>query len=231
MNSIELLVPVGDFDCLKAAVQNGADAVYLGSSNFNARNSATNFDIDELEKAIDYAHLRNVQVHLTLNTLIKNNEFSDAVALAKEVYELGIDSIIVQDLGLACFLINNFPDLPIHASTQMAICNFEGAKYLSRFGFRRIVLAREVLLDEIKRIKENLDVEIEYVCQGALCVCFSGNCYISSYLLDASGNRGKCKQLCRLPYTLKKDVKELKEGYLLSAKEFNMSKSLYFRHI
>ena len=221
MNNIELLVPVGDFDCLKAAVQNGADAVYLGSSNFNARNSATNFDIDELEKAIDYAHLRNVQVHLTLNTLIKNNEFSDAVALAKEVYELGIDSIIVQDLGLACFLINNFPDLPIHASTQMTCHNLIGAQYLEKLGFKRIVLSRELSLSEIEYIKSNISAEVEVFVHGALCISYSGQCLYSSLIGGRSGNRGKCAQGCRLPYELLENDKTIDKGYLLSPRDLS----------
>ena len=142
MKKNELLVPVGDFECLKAAIQNGADAVYLGASEFNARNSATNFELDKLEEAIDYAHLRNVKVYLTLNTLIKNNEFNSALKLASSAYNFGIDAIIVQDLGLGCYLIKNFPDLHVHASTQMTCHNLDGAKFLDKLGFKRIVLSR-----------------------------------------------------------------------------------------
>ena len=134
MNDIELLSPVGNYECLISAIQNGANSVYLGIENFNARYSATNFNLEDLEKAINYAHLRNVKVHLTLNTLIKNNEFDEVLKIANKAYELGIDAIIVQDLGLASFLIQNFPNLPIHASTQMTIHNLEGVleaeKYL-----------------------------------------------------------------------------------------------------
>lgn len=219
MNKIELLVPVGDFNCLMAAVQNGADAVYLGSSNFNARNSATNFDINELEKAIDYAHLRNVKVHLTLNTLIKNNEFNNAVSLAKKAYELGIDAIIVQDLGVACFLINNFPDLPIHASTQMTCHNLIGAKHLEKIGFKRIVLSRELSLSEIQYIKSNISAEIEVFTHGALCISYSGQCLYSSLIGGRSGNRGKCAQGCRLPYELLEDNTTIDKGYLLSPRD------------
>lgn len=218
-NKIELLVPVGDFDCLKAAVQNGADAVYLGSSNFNARNSATNFDIDELKKAIDYAHLRNVQVHLTLNTLIKNSEFEDAINLAKDAYELGIDAIIVQDLGLANVLFAHFPDLPIHASTQMTCHNLEGAKYLESLGFQRIVLSRELSLEEIAYIKSNITAEIEVFTHGALCISYSGQCLYSSLIGGRSGNRGKCAQGCRLPYELLENEKAIDKGYLLSPRD------------
>ena len=153
MKKIELLSPVGDFECLKAAVQNGANAVYLGSSDFNARYNAKNFSIDELEEAINYAHLRNVKVFLTLNTLIKNEELNDAIQLAAKAYELGIDAIIVQDIGLASLLLKNFPDLPIHASTQMTCHNLSGAKVLEKAGFKRIVLSRELSLSEIEYIK------------------------------------------------------------------------------
>ena len=149
---IELLSPVGDFECLKAAVQNGANAVYLGAANFNARYSAKNFNLEELEQAINYAHLRNIKVFLTLNTLIKNDEMENAINLAKKAYELGIDAIIVQDLGLANFLIKNIPDLPIHASTQMTIHNLEGVKQAEKLGFKRVVLARELGLKEIQDI-------------------------------------------------------------------------------
>lgn len=219
MNNIELLVPVGDFDCLKAAVQNGADAVYLGSSDFNARNSATNFDINELEKAINYAHVRNVKVHLTLNTLIKNNEFEDALKLAKDAYELGIDAIIVQDLGLANFLIAHFPGLPIHASTQMTCHNLAGAKYLENLGIQRIVLARELSLDQIAYIKSNISTEIEVFTHGALCISYSGQCLYSSLIGGRSGNRGKCAQGCRLPYELLENDKVIDKGYLLSPRD------------
>ena len=219
MNIPELLLPVGNFDCLKAAVQNGADAVYLGASNFNARNSATNFDLEELEKAVDYAHLRNVKVHLTLNTLIKNEEFKDAVNLAKYAYEIGIDAIIVQDLGLACFLIENFPDLPIHASTQMTCHNLIGAKYLEKLGFNRIVLSRELTLEEIEYIKSNVNTEIEVFAHGALCVSYSGQCLYSSLIGGRSGNRGKCAQGCRLPYELLENNKTIDKGYLLSPRD------------
>lgn len=219
MNKVELLVPVGDFDCLKAAVQNGANAVYLGSSDFNARYSAKNFNLDELEKAINYAHLRNVKVHLTLNTLIKNDEFQNAVSLAKKAYEFGIDAIIVQDLGLAQYLITNFSDLPIHASTQMTCHNLDGALYLEKMGFSRIVLSRELSIQEIEHIKSNVSCEIEVFAHGALCISYSGQCLYSSLIGGRSGNRGKCAQGCRLPYELLEDSKIIDKGYLLSPKD------------
>lgn len=219
MNRIELLVPVGDFDCLKAAVQNGADAVYLGSSEFNARHGATNFDLEQLERAINYAHLRNVKVHLTLNTLIKDNEFEAAINLAHKVYELGIDAIIVQDLGLAMFLINNFPNLPIHASTQMTCHNLSGALYLEKLGFNRIVLSRELSIQEINDIKSNVSCEIEVFVHGALCISYSGQCLYSSLIGGRSGNRGKCAQGCRLPYELLENSNTIDKGYLLSPRD------------
>lgn len=215
----ELLSPVGDFECLKAAVQNGADAVYFGASQFSARASAKNFDLEELKNAIEYAKLRNVKTNLTLNTLIKNDEFEDAVFLASKAYEFGIDAIIVQDLGLAKFLINNFHDLHIHASTQMTVHNLEGVKLLEKLGFKRVVLARELSSLEIKQICENSDIEIEAFVHGALCMSYSGRCLFSSMIGGRSGNRGKCAQPCRLPYELVCDNNVLDKGYLLSPRD------------
>lgn len=180
MKNIELLSPVGDFECLKAAVQNGADSVYFGASNFNARASATNFNLSNLKDAICYAKLRGVNTHLTLNTLIKDNELEDAILLAKKAYEFGIDAIIVQDIGLALYLINNFPNLPIHASTQMTIHNLEGALQAEELGFKRVVLSRELSLEEIESICYNTKLEIETFIHGALCISYSGQCLFSS---------------------------------------------------
>lgn len=231
MKKIELLSPVGDFECLKAAVQNGADSVYFGAVNFNARASATNFDLTNLKEAISYAKLRGVNTHLTLNTLIKNTEFEDAVLLAKKAYEFGIDAIIVQDLGLARFLIKNFPDLPIHASTQMTIHNLEGALEAQKLGFKRVVLSRELSLEEIQYICANTNIEIETFIHGALCISYSGQCLFSSMIGARSGNRGKCAGPCRLPYELlgtcetkgtdeaKRNVPIASKGYLLSTKD------------
>ena len=226
MKKIELLSPVGDFECLKAAVQNGADSVYFGASNFNARISANNFDLTNLKDAISYAKLRGVHTHLTLNTLIKDSEFEEAVLLAKKAYEFGIDAIIVQDLGLAKYLISNFPDLPIHASTQMTIHSLEGVIEAEKLGFKRVVLSRELSLDEISYICSHSNVEIETFIHGALCICYSGQCLFSSMVGGRSGNRGKCAQPCRLPYDLlSKDntendqEKTLDKGYLLSTRD------------
>lgn len=215
----ELLAPVGDFECLKAAVQNGADCVYFGASSFSARASAKNFNLEELENAIIYAKLRNVKTNLTLNTLIKNNEFEDAIYLASKAYEYGIDAIIVQDLGLAKFLIEHFPNLPIHASTQMTVHNLEGVKTLEKLGFSRVVLSRELSSEEIKDICQNSNIEIEAFVHGALCMSYSGRCLFSSMIGGRSGNRGRCAQPCRLPYELICENETMDKGYLLSPRD------------
>lgn len=219
MKKIELLAPVGNFECLKAAVQNGADAVYFGASNFNARSFANNFDSNELKHAIQYAKLRNVKTHLTLNILIQDNEYNEAISLAKTAYEYGIDAIIVQDLGLALKLIKLFPDLPIHASTQMTVHNLEGVLELEKLGFSRCVLSRELPLSEIEYIRNNCTIEIETFIHGALCICYSGQCLLSSIIGGRSGNRGKCAQPCRLSYKLLCNDKKIDSGYLLSTKD------------
>ena len=216
---IELLSPVGDFDCLKAAVQNGANAVYFGSNLFSARAFAKNFDKEELEQAINYAKLRGVKTHLTLNTLIKDEEFVDAINVAKTAYEFGIDAIIVQDLGLARFLIKNFPDIEVHASTQMTTSNIEGVKKLQDLGFKRVVLSRECSISEIEHICKNSNIEIEVFTHGALCISYSGQCLFSSMVGGRSGNRGMCAQPCRLPYSLFSGDKILDKGYLLSPRD------------
>ena len=219
MKNIELLSPAGDFDCLKAAIQNGANAVYLGASSFNARASATNFSNSELEEVIKYAHLRNVKINLTLNTLIKNDEFKDALDIAKNAAELGIDAIIVQDLGLAQKIIELFPTIDVHASTQITCHNFESVKKLESLGFKRIVLSRELSVDEIKYICNNTNVEVEVFIHGALCISYSGQCLLSSMIGGRSGNRGRCAQACRLPYELLENDKSIDKGYLLSPRD------------
>ena len=214
MKKIELLAPVGDFECLKAAVQNGADSVYFGANMFNARASAKNFDINTLKEAIEYCNLRNVKSHLTLNILIKNNEFEDAVFLAKKAYEFGVNSIIVQDFGLAKFLIKHFPYMSIHASTQMSVHNLEGALELQNLGFKRVVLARELAINEIEYICKNCNLETEVFIHGALCISYSGQCLFSSLVGGRSANRGKCAGPCRLPYELVSENADVKEGII-----------------
>lgn len=225
MSKVELLAPVGDWNCLKAAVQNGADAVYFGVEQFNARMYATNFNIDDMKQVIKYCKLRNVKTNLTLNTLLKNSEFNDAINLVKEAYESGIDSIIVQDLGLAKYLIDNFPYMQVHASTQMTVHNLQGVLRLEKLGFDRVVLSRELSCEEIEYICKNCNVEIETFIHGALCICYSGQCLFSSIVGGRSGNRGKCAGPCRLPYELisksnsTNETKIIDKGYLLSTKD------------
>ena len=218
---MKLLSPAGDFESLKMAVFYGADEVYLGVKDFNARN-IEGFSLTSLREAVDFAHVYGVKVHLAVNILFSNSELQSALDLVVDAYNLGVDAFIIQDLGLASLISKNYPEICIHASTQMGLHNLEGVQFAKKLGFSRVVLSRETPLDEIKRIKQNCDIEIEYFAQGALCVSFSGNCYLSSYLCGASGNRGKCKQLCRLPYKFFEGNKKLAEGYLLSAKDFCM---------
>lgn len=216
---VELLSPVGDFECLKAAVQNGANSVYCGADIFSARAFATNFDDETLEKVIEYAKIRGVKTNLTLNTLIKNNELESALNLAKKAYKFGIDAIIVQDLGLAMKLIKTFLDLPVHASTQMTVHNLNGALELQDLGFKRIVLSRELSVNDIDFICKNTDVEIETFIHGALCISYSGQCLFSSMIGGRSGNRGKCAGPCRLPFELLENDKKINSGYLLSTRD------------
>lgn len=218
---MKLLSPAGDMESLKMAVFNGADEVYLGVKDFNARN-IQGFSLETLKTALDFAHLYGVRVFLTVNILFRDDEMQSALDLVVDAYNMGVDAFIVQDIGLCDLIHSNYPQIELHASTQMGLHNLEGVKAMEKLGFKRVVLARETPLSEIKRIKDNSNLEIEYFCQGALCVSFSGNCYMSSYLFDASGNRGKCKQLCRLPFKLCHNGKVEKSGYLLSAKDFNM---------
>lgn len=219
MKKIELLSPAGDFECLKAAIQNGANAVYLGINSFNARMSANNFNKENLKEAVNYAHLRNVKINLTLNTLIKNEEFLDALQIAKNAAEIGIDAIIVQDLGLAKKIIELFPNIEVHASTQLTSHNLESVKKLEDIGFKRAVLSRELNIDEIRHICNNTNIEVEVFIHGALCISYSGQCLLSSMIGSRSGNRGTCAQACRLPYELLENDKVIDKGYLLSPKD------------
>lgn len=218
---LKILSPAGEMESLSQAVYNGADEVYLGIKDYNARN-IEGFSMETLKRAVDFAHIFGVKINLTVNILFDDYEIQSALDLIRDAYNLGVDSFIIQDVGLANLVHKHYPQVEMHASTQMGIHNLEGVKIAEKLGFKRVVLARETPLSEITRIKQNSKVEIEYFAQGALCVSFSGNCYLSSYTCDASGNRGKCKQLCRLPYTMYDGGKELAKGYLLSTKDFNM---------
>ncbi|PYG89208.1 putative protease [Ruminiclostridium sufflavum DSM 19573] len=216
---VELLAPAGSYDAFLAAVENGCDAVYLGGKLLNARQFAGNFDDEELRKAVDYAHARGVKIYLTLNTLVLDSELQEAVEYAARVYEMGVDAFIIQDMGLASSLKRAMPGLPIHASTQMTAYSSEGVSELEKMGFDRIVLARELSLSEIKDICRSTKSEIEVFVHGALCISYSGQCLMSSAIGGRSGNRGKCAQPCRLPYSIQKDNKNIKSGYLLSSKD------------
>ena len=225
MKEIELLAPVGSFDSLKAAVQNGANAVYLGGKDFSARASANNFDREELKEAVKYAHIRDVRVFVTTNTLIKQNELEDFVEYAKFLYDIDVDAIIMQDIGAAMLIHELLPDFELHASTQMVAHSLEDVQYLESIGFKRVVLARELTVEEIKYICDNTNVDIEIFVHGALCVCYSGGCLMSSMIGNRSGNRGRCAQPCRQKYTMI-DISTGEEihnngDYLLSTKDLN----------
>ena len=219
--NIELLAPAGTYESFLAAVENGANAVYMGGKLFNARANATNFDIEELRKIVEYAHLRNVKIHITMNTLLDDNELKDALDFAYELYEIGVDALIIQDIGLATIIHKHIPDFQIHASTQISTHTLEGVEELAKIGFSRVVLARELSIEEIKYICENTTTEIEIFAHGALCVSYSGQCLMSSMIGDRSGNRGKCAQPCRLPYKLIKNDTEVATGYILSPKDLS----------
>lgn len=198
----ELLAPAGGMEQLRAAVENGADAVYMGGKLFNARINATNFSDAEMQEAIEYARLRGVRLYVTMNTLIKDSELSDALRYAAFLYEAGADALIIQDLGFAKLVREQIPDFELHLSTQGTVYNFEGVRMAKALGFSRVVLARELTLDEIREItKENL-LEIEVFAHGALCICYSGQCQMSREIGGRSGNRGECAQPCRLPYSI-----------------------------
>lgn len=218
-NKIELLAPAGSMEALVAAIQNGANAVYLGGQSFSARASANNFSNDELVEAVSYAHFRNVRLYVTVNTLLDDKELGKIKDYISFLYSIGIDGLIVQDLGLARLIRDNFSDIELHASTQMTINSLEGAKLLEENGFSRVVLARETPLSEAKLISENTNLEIEAFAHGALCVSYSGQCYMSSMIGGRSGNRGRCAQPCRKSYkVIKADGRELidKRAYLIS---------------
>lgn len=197
---LELLSPAGSMDALRAAVQNGADAVYLGLSSCNARQGARNFSPDELREAVKYCHIRGVQVHLTLNTLISDHEMPQVADLIRTAAACDVDAFIVQDLGLVHLCRQMAPQIAIHASTQMSIHNLDGVRKAAKLGISRVVLARELNRREIAYICRNSPIEIEVFVHGALCMCYSGQCYMSAVIGRRSGNRGQCAQPCRLPY-------------------------------
>lgn len=218
----ELLAPAGNLEILKGVIESGADAVYVGGSMFGARAYANNFTEEELLEAIDFAHLRGVKVYLTVNTLIKNSEFSKLYDYLLVYYKRGLDAVIVQDIGVVKAIHEYFPSLEIHTSTQMTVTGADGVRFLSQFGVTRVVMAREVSLAEMKRIHEETGMELEAFVHGALCYSYSGQCLFSSILGGRSGNRGRCAQPCRLPYT----VEGKKDEYILSLKDMCGIKAL-----
>ena len=221
-DNLEILSPAGDMQCFEAAVANGADAIYIGGKKFSARQSASNFDNEQLEQAVDYAHLRGVKVYVALNTLLHDSEIDDCFEFVNYCYNIGVDALIVQDLGLVNILRTHFPDFRIHASTQMTIHNSFGVKVASELGFERVVLSRELTYDEIKSVTDKNYCEIEVFAHGALCMCYSGQCLMSSFIGGRSGNRGACAQPCRLKYTICDEDKRpigYPERYYMSLKD------------
>ena len=219
---VEVLAPAGSYESMTAAVSAGADAVYIGGTRFGARAFADNLDQETLCRAIDYVHLHGRRLYLTVNTLFKEQELEELYDYLKPFYEAGLDSVIVQDLGALAFIREHFPDLPIHASTQMTITGAHGAKILKDMGASRVVTARELSLEEIRKIHEQVDIEIESFVHGALCYCYSGQCLMSSLIGGRSGNRGRCAQTCRLPFEVKRGGRTLNsknERYVLSLKD------------
>ncbi|VVB85164.1 Peptidase family U32 [uncultured archaeon] len=221
MHKPELLAPVGSKEALIAAVENGADAVYFGGTAFSARQYAPNFTREELEWAVDYAHVRGVKAYVTMNTLIKDSELEEACEYLQFLCNAGADAVIVQDTGILRLLREQLPELPVHASTQMTIHNIEGVKFLQEMGVKRVVLARELSLQNIRKIKAETNIEIETFVHGALCFSYSGQCLLSSMIGGRSGNRGYCAQPCRKKYRINGA-----EGYLLSPRDLNMSEHI-----
>ena len=221
----ELLAPAGNFDALKAAVEAGANAVYLAGENFGARAYADNFSRENLIRAVEFAHLRNVSVHVTTNTILNDEEILNFTDYIKFLRRANVDALLVQDLGAAKIIKNIAPEIPLHASTQMTVHNLEGILMLAELGFSRAVLSRELSLAEIENFSKNSPIETEIFIHGALCLCYSGQCLMSSLIGGRSGNRGRCAQPCRLPYVLVdengEEILKTAGEYLLSPKDLN----------
>lgn len=216
----ELLAPAGNMEALKAAILAGCDAVYLGGKHFGARSFAGNFDDEEMVEAIAYAHLYGVRVYVTMNTLIYEEEVNHFLNYIDFLYKNAVDAIIIQDIGMLDLVRQVYPDLELHASTQMHIHNEEGVQWMEELGLKRVVLARETPLSLIKKIKQTTNMELEIFIHGALCVSYSGQCLMSSLLNGRSGNRGTCSQCCRMPYVLKSNGQVIsQEKYVLSPKD------------
>ena len=229
-HSFELLAPAGTMEALIAALHNGADAVYLGGKFFNARSSAGNFDLQEIAEAVRHAHLHDAKVYITVNTLLKDEEIPAVLEYVGDLYAAGVDAVILQDIGLASLVRQAFPNLALHASTQMTVHNSISAKFLEDMGFQRIIAERQMTLEELVQMREAVRIELEVFAHGALCVSYSGQCLMSSLIGGRSGNRGRCAQPCRLEYNLvgtERGLVENKEGpYLLSTKDLNLAQIL-----
>jgi collagenase-like PrtC family protease len=225
MRKPEILAPVGNLNSLYMAIKSGADAVYLGSM-WNARMRSKGFSSEELKKIISYAHSHNCKVYITLNVLMFNNELQNALNFAVDMWNYGADAFIVQDLGLAKILLDNIPEVELHASTQMSVHTTAHAKYLKELGFKRIVLARELSIERIKKIYEETGIEVEVFVHGAMCYSFSGKCLFSFYNMNRSGNPGVCAQLCRLPFEKYEKGLCVDKGYLTSLKDMFVDKEI-----
>lgn len=212
---MKIVAPAGNMERFYAAVKAGAQEIYMGLKGFGARRNAENFTLEEYKEALDYAHKRGVKIFLTLNTIMMEKEMEFLYPNLKVLYEHGLDAVIVQDLGYFKYMKENFPDMEYHGSTQMTVGNHYEAEYLRKLGFTRVVLPREMTFEEIKKIRENTSIELEIFVSGALCICYSGNCYMSSFIGSRSGNRGMCAQPCRKKYENSSGEK----GYLLSPKD------------
>lgn len=222
MDYIELLAPAGSKESLVAGVQSGADAVYMGGRIFSARQSADNFSDEDMKTYVEYCHLYGVKVHVAVNTLVKENELKELIKYIKVLNDVGVDAIIVQDMGAVSLFRKIAPELELHASTQMTVTCLDGVRFLEDIGFRRVVLSRELSKAEIEYICKKSKAEIEVFCHGALCVCYSGQCLMSSIIGGRSGNRGCCAQPCRLPYEMIENDKSIKKGHLISPKDLSL---------
>ena len=221
---MELLCPAGNKESLIAAINSGANAVYLSGKKFGARAFAANFSNEELKEAIRIGKVYGVKIYVTMNTLVKENEIEEFLEQVEFLYSNGVDAILMQDFGMICLCLKKYPNLEIHASTQAHNSSLQGIDFLYKLGVKRVVLPREMSLDEIKLIKTPIEKEV--FIHGALCVSYSGRCLMSQVLGGRSGNRGECAGCCRFKWKLYKSDKLLKEGYLLSMKELNLSEDI-----
>ncbi|MCL2851843.1 MAG: U32 family peptidase [Defluviitaleaceae bacterium] len=215
----ELLSPAADMQCLIAAAENGCDAVYIGGKNYSARRGATNFTREELHRAIEYCHLRGIKTYVAINTLYKQDELDDLYEFIEDIYTAGADAFITADFGVSKRIIKIFRDIEIHASTQMSVSTYDGASFMQTNGFSRVVLAREMPLEDVRRITSGLKISTEIFVHGSLCYSYSGQCFMSSMIGGRSGNRGQCAQPCRLKYTMAREGKQLADGNLLSMRD------------